>query len=172
MMAMAISSSSRSRKSLYNEHLSKAQNGRAPNGQDIARYEADSAPTFFAAVAHEEMDPIEQLLAFLCIAPLFDYIIWPFEKLLYIIFKRGNARSKHRDRSLAADTISVIAKPVVSVLATSSLAAAVSVLNSIGDAKLKIVVMTLFGEGFALSASFFGRDSMAMLQLITAYVLS
>jgi hypothetical protein len=177
MMAQATSPSSRSSTYHY-EELQKArtnsrvgideiENRRAPNGEDIAKYAPGGSPTSFAGLVHENLDPIEQLLAYLCIAPFIQYVIRPFKRVCYT-FKNGRRQSNQEDRTIPAKYISAIAKPAISILATSSLAAAVSVLNGINDTKLRIIVMTLFGEAFALSASFFGQGSMATLQLITA----
>lgn len=154
----------------YRAHLQAGSASmRAPNGQDISMYAPSGRPAgpSLTAVDKEEFSPIEYMLAFRLMIPFIEYVRQPLVNLWYRVMKPRTEKRK-TVKVLLGQHVSALAKPVTCMLATLSLAGAIGVLDSIDDSKIRIVVMTVFGLGFASSVSFFGQESMQIYQLVTA----
>lgn len=156
---------------LYRTHLTNTKNAmQAPNGQDKPDYgQAGTAVlSTYTALDDENLNPVEGFLTFRVMGPFLRYIRQPLTNFWHERIKSRKTRSDAKERIIDFRHISAFAKMVTCMLATLSLAVAIGILDIIPDPKIRIVVMTLFGLGFASSVSFFGQDSMPLYHLITA----
>lgn len=156
---------------LYRSHLEKAVGvTQAPNGQDKSVYgqTGTAVSSKHTALDNENLNPIESLL-FQILVPFSEYIRDPLARLWRKMRGDQGDSASVPIRNIDSRHISALAKVVTCMLATLSLAVAISVLDVIPEPKDRIVVMTLFGLGFASSVPFFGQDSMPLYHLITAY---
>lgn len=143
-------------------------NTRGPNGEDTTIYgpEGTPVPPRFRARDHDDLNPIEWLLIHRLMDPFIQLVCRPIRLLANRLIGKRRRSSDVDQKAVNATVISVIARMVVCMLASLSLAAAIGVLDNIGSQKNRIIVMTVFAQVIASSVQFLGQESTPMYLLI------
>ncbi|KAJ4372391.1 hypothetical protein N0V83_004165 [Neocucurbitaria cava] len=145
---------------------------RAPNGELASIYgrKGEPVPPNLGTLYRPESEPLEDFIVDRLMNPFLKYVGEPFKSLWVKLsmYRDGDSTMEVGFWDVDARIISAIARAIVCVIAILSLAAPIATLNVIKETKLRIVVMTLFGQLFAMLAQFLGSGSLEYYILITA----
>ncbi|CAO2656935.1 Nn.00g057380.m01.CDS01 [Neocucurbitaria sp. VM-36] len=144
---------------------------RAANGEMLSVYGnvGDPVPPNFGTIDRKDLEPIENFIVGWLMNPFINYIVAPPQKLwLRLMYPNKISTMDVGLEKVDGRIISTIARALVCVVAILSLAAPIATLNVVEQTKLRIIIMTLFGQVFAALAQFMGNRSLPYYTLITA----
>ncbi|KAH7399505.1 hypothetical protein BKA66DRAFT_165977 [Pyrenochaeta sp. MPI-SDFR-AT-0127] len=144
---------------------------RAANGEMLSRYgqENEPVPSNLGTLDAEDLEPTAQFIADWLMEPFLDYVDTPARILwskVPIVGKKYSDSDLPR-KYVGASTISAIARCFVCMMAILSLATPIATLDIVKQPKLRIIVMTLFGQAFAAAAQFMGPRFIPLFSLIS-----
>ena len=144
---------------------------RAANGDFLSNYGeiGSPAPVEYATIRDDDLEPMDRFVVEWLLNPFVDYIGPPWRWILrhMPIFGKSRLNNKSESESVELRAINAVARALVCVSAVLSLIVPIATLNAIQYPTLRIVVMALYAQAFAITVECLGVRSMPIFTLIT-----
>lgn len=144
---------------------------RAANGESLSLYGKKGAPvpTHLATICAEDFEPVAQAIEEWLMDHFLELVGDPFRSVLSkipIVGKR--VKSTGPTTVVDASVISALARAFMVMIAILCLTAAIFTLEVVKRPKVRILVVALFAQAFALPIQFLGSHSLPLYTLITS----